>query len=149
MSSLYMYYNSAAYPCECQRNFKPSSLLTKNFCCHSGGGVSHWLGISICACLWGGFFFRNLVQWSVDFHQRRISPNSKICVFWANYCKKHPIWAKLVVFYHKSILMGGSWGKNWYRESQIFEVRQAHPRMILAKVNPLGSFFINCKHLAF
>ena len=26
--------------------------------------------------------------------------------------------------------------KNWYRERQIFEVRQAHPRMILVKLPP-------------
>ena len=30
----------------------------------------------------------------------------------------------------------GNWAKNWYRESQIFEVRQAHPRTIFVKVTP-------------
>ena len=28
----------------------------------------------------------------------------------------------------------GNWAKNWYRESPIFEVRQAHPRTILVRV---------------
>ena len=32
----------------------------------------------------------------------------------------------------------GNLTKNWYRESQIFEARQAHPRMILVKVTPGG-----------
>ena len=32
----------------------------------------------------------------------------------------------------------GNLAKNWYRESQIFEVRQAHPRTILVKEPPLG-----------
>ena len=36
------------------------------------------------------------------------------------------------------ILMGGKLDKNWYRESQIFEVRQAHPRTILVRVTPQG-----------
>ena len=30
----------------------------------------------------------------------------------------------------------GNWAKNWYRESQIFKVRQVHPRTILVKVTP-------------
>ena len=32
--------------------------------------------------------------------------------------------------------VGPNCAKNWYRESKIFEVRQAHPRTILAKVYP-------------
>ena len=32
--------------------------------------------------------------------------------------------------------------KNWHRESQIFEVWQAHPHIILAKVTPLPGQFI-------
>ena len=58
-------------------------------------------------------------------------------VFWANYCKKHPIWSKLGAFFRKWYTDGSEIGqKNWYRESQIFVVRQAHPRMILVKVTP-------------
>ena len=36
--------------------------------------------------------------------------------------------------------MGGKLDKKWYREIQIFEVRQAHPRMILVKVIPTYDF---------
>ena len=32
--------------------------------------------------------------------------------------------------------MGGKFGKNWCRDSQIFEVRQAHPHTILVKEPP-------------
>ena len=31
---------------------------------------------------------------------------------------------------------GGIWQQKWYRESQIFEVRQAHSRTILVKATP-------------
>ena len=33
--------------------------------------------------------------------------------------------------------------KKWYRESQIFKVRQAHPRTILAKVTPLSRLIVS------
>ena len=40
-----------------------------------------------------------------------------------------------VLFYLKWYTNGWVIGrKNWYRESQVFEVRQAHPRTILTKV---------------
>ena len=39
-----------------------------------------------------------------------------------------------VLFFRKWYIDGGKLGKNWYRESQIFEVQQAHPRTILVKV---------------
>ena len=50
-----------------------------------------------------------------------------------------------VFFYRKKVYSWvGKWAKNWYRESQIFKVRQAHPRpgstYDLAKVTPPGIF---------
>ena len=61
----------------------------------------------------------------------------KLGVFWANYCKKHPIWSKLGAFLLKMVYWWvGNLAKNWYRDSQIFEVRQAHPRTILVKEPP-------------
>ena len=61
----------------------------------------------------------------------------KLGVFWANYCKKHPIWSKLGAFLSKMVYWWvGNLAKNWYRDSQIFEVRQAHPRTILVKEPP-------------
>ena len=44
---------------------------------------------------------------------------------------KGPEFKKLGTFLLKMVYRWmGNWAKNWYRESQIFEVRQAHPRMI-------------------
>ena len=63
----------------------------------------------------------------------------KLGVFWASYCKKHPIWSKLGAVLSEMVYWWvGNWAKNWYRESQIFEVRQAHPWTILVKITPLG-----------
>ena len=65
----------------------------------------------------------------------------KLGVFWANYCKKHPICSKLGAFLSKMVYSWvGNLAKNWNRDSQIFEVRQAHPRTILVKVTPAGVF---------
>ena len=105
-------------------------------------GVSHWLGIRICACLLGCFFVKFGIAIG-GFHQRRLKEPKlhKLGVFWVNYCKKkHPIWAKLGAFLSKMVYWWGTnWVKNWYRESQIFEVRQAlHPRTIWWN-NPPGS----------
>ena len=61
----------------------------------------------------------------------------KLGVFWANYCKKHPIWSKLGAFLSKMVYWWvGNLAKKWYRDNQIFEVRQAHPRTILVKEPP-------------
>ena len=60
----------------------------------------------------------------------------KLGVFWANYCKKHPIWAKLGTFLSKMVYWWVSnWIKDWYTESQICNVQQAHPCTILAKAH--------------
>ena len=54
-------------------------------------------------------------------------------VFGGNYCKKHPNYSKLGAFLSKMVYQ---WVGNWYRESQIFEVPQAHPRTILVIITP-------------
>ena len=57
----------------------------------------------------------------------------------ANSYEKHPVCSKLGAFLSKMVYWW-VWNraKNWYRESQIFEVRQAQPRTILVKVTPPG-----------
>ena len=53
--------------------------------------------------------------------------------------KKHPIWAKLGALLSKMVYWWvGNLARNWYRESQIFNARYAHPRMILGRVPPMG-----------
>ena len=65
----------------------------------------------------------------------------KLGVFWANCCKKHPIWSKLGAFLSKMVYWWvGNLTKNWYRDSQIFEVRQAHPRTTLVKEPPRATY---------
>ena len=66
----------------------------------------------------------------------------KLGVFWANYCKKHPIWSKLGAFLSKMVYWWWEiWQKNWYRDSQIFEIRQAQPRTILVTPPMLMCWF--------
>ena len=76
---------------------------------------------------------QNLVQRSVSFHQRWTSPN---CFKWVYFeqtmVKTHPICAALGAFSLKMVnWLVGNCAKIWYRESQIFKIRQAYP---LAKV---------------
>ena len=53
--------------------------------------------------------------------------------------QKTPNLGKIMCFSIKKVYRWVSnWAQNWYRESQIFKVRQAHPRTILAKVPPPG-----------
>ena len=103
------------------------------------GGFSHWHGKRICACLLGCFFVKFGIAIG-GFSSGTKEPKShKLGVFWANYCKKHPIWSKLGAFLSKMVYWWvWNQAKPWYRESQIFEVRQAHPRTILVKVTPRG-----------
>ena len=102
-----------------------------------GGGFSHWHGIRICACLLGHFFKKFGIAiggFSSDTKEPKLH---KLGVFWANYCKKHPIWSKLGAFLSKMVYWWvENLAKNWYRDSQIFEVRQVHPRTILVKEPP-------------
>ena len=104
-----------------------------------GGGFSHWHGIRICACLLGHLFAKfgiAIVGFSSETREPKLH---KLGVFWANYCKKHPIWSKLGAFLSKMVYWWvGNLAKNWYRDSQIFEVRKAHPRTIVVKEPPPG-----------
>ena len=105
-----------------------------------GGGFSHWHGIRICACLLGHFFAKFGIAIGGFSSETKEPKLHKLGVFWANYCKKHPIWSKLGAFLSKMVYWWvGNLAKNWYRDSQIFEVRQAHPRTILVKEPPPGS----------
>ena len=64
---------------------------------------------------------------------------SKNGVFWANYFKKHPIWANLGAILSKMVYWWvGNWAKNWYRESQIFKVRQGTSTYSFGESNPPG-----------
>ena len=104
---------------------------------HPGGGFSHWHGIRICACLLGHFFVKFGIAIGGFSSETKEPKLHKLGVFWANYCKKHPIWSRLGAFLSKMVYWWvGNLAKNWYRDSQIFEVRQAHPRTILVKEPP-------------
>ena len=107
------------------------------------GGFSHWHGIRICACLLGRFFSKFGIAIGGFSSETKEPKLHKLGVFWAKYRKKYPVWSKLGVFLLKMVYCWvGNYAKNWYRDSQIFEVRQAHPRTILVKVTPRG-FSIN------
>ena len=110
------------------------SVLGKN---RPGGGLT--LTWYTYMCLPFGVLFREI--WYSDrgvFIRDEGAQIQKLGVFWANYCKKHPILPKVGAFLWKMVYWWvGNWAKNWYRESQIFEVWQAHPRTILARVTPL------------
>ena len=90
-------------------------------------------------CLPFGALFREIwySDWGVSSETKEPKLH-KLGVFWANYCKKHPIWSKLLgAFLSKMVYWWvGNLAKNWYRDGQIFEVRQAHPRTILVKEPP-------------
>ena len=102
-----------------------------------GGGFSHWHGIRICACLLGHFFTKFGIAIGGFSSETKEPKLHKLGVFWADYCKKHPIWSKLGAFLSKMVYWWvGNLAKNWYRDSQIFEVQQAHPRTILVKEPP-------------
>ena len=101
------------------------------------GGFSHWHGIRICACLLRHFFAKFGIAIGGFSSETKEPKLHKLGVFWANCCKKHPIWSKLGAFLSKMVYRWvGNLAKNWYRDSQIFEVRQAHPRTILVKEPP-------------
>ena len=101
------------------------------------GGFSHWHGIRICACLLGHFFAKFGIAIGGFSSETKEPKLHKLGVFWANYCKKHPIWSKLGAFLSKMVYWWvGNLAKNWYRDSQIFKVRQAHPHTILVKEPP-------------
>ena len=75
-----------------------------------GGGGRRWSHIDIvygylCACLLGCFF----AKFSIAIGDRGFSSETKepklnkLGVFWANYCKYHPIWSKLGAFLSKMV----------------------------------------------
>ena len=81
--------------------------------CKENGGFSHWHGIRICACLLGHFFAKSGIAIGGGFSSETKEPKlHKLGVFWANYCKKHPIWSKLgALSFENGILMGWEFGK--------------------------------------
>ena len=126
---------------QCGTIFLPVFFFSSTAHCIApgGGGFSHWHGIRICACLLGHFFMTFSIAIGGFSSETKEPKLHKLGVFWANYCKKHPIWSKLGAFLSKMVYWWvGNLAKNWYRDSQIFEVRQAHPRTILVKEPPLG-----------
>ena len=82
------------------------ALLPKLYvdvCLPDPGGFSHWHGIRICACLLGHFFAKFGIAIG-GFSSKTKEPKlHKLGVFWANYCKKHPIWSKLGAFLSKMV----------------------------------------------
>ena len=120
------------------RNWKGCyASLYKEMHMSTRGGFSHWHGIRICACLLGQLFAKFGIAIGGFSSEKKEPKLHKLGVFWANYCKKHPIWSKLGAFLLKMVYWWvGNLAKNWYRDSQIFEVRQAHPRTILVKEPP-------------
>ena len=101
-------------------------------------GGSHIDMVYVFVPAFWGTFSRNMIIAIEGFSSETKEPKlHKLGVFWANYCKKHPIWSKFGAFISKMVYWWvGNLAKNWYRDSQIFEVRQAHPRTILVKEPP-------------
>ena len=98
--------------------------------CFCLGGVSHWHVL-------GCFFAKFSIAIGEVFISDEEAQIKKLGVFYAIYCKKQSIWAKFGAFLSKMVYWWvGNWAKNWYRESQIFKVWQAHPRTILVRVPP-------------
>ena len=103
---------------------------------HGGGRFSHWHGIRVYVPTSLGAILWNLVRQSVDFLQRWKSPN------YMNWVYFEQIMVKSTQFEQNWVLFFWNWytdwwiivRKIWYRESQMFEIRLAHPRTILAKV---------------
>ena len=132
---LYMY-SVAAKKQNLDPGFGPNIVIWQ---VDTRGGFSHWHGIRICACLLGHLFAKFGIAIGGFSSETKEPKLHKLGVFWANYCKKHPIWSKLGAFLPKMVYWWvGNLAKNWYRDSQIFEVRQAHPRTILVKEPPPG-----------
>ena len=103
-----------------------------------GGGGSHIDMVYVYVpAFWGAFFAKFGIAIGGFSSETKELKLHKLGVFWANYCKKHPICAKVGAFLSKMIYSRvGNLAKNWDRDSKIFEVWQAHPRTILVKVTP-------------
>ena len=90
------------------------------------------------SCSWS---MNNLGYSNGGVHQKRRSPNSINWVYFGQIIVKSTQFGQnWVLSFKKGILMGGKLDKNWYKESQIFEVWQAHPHTILVKVTPRANF---------
>ena len=73
-------------------------------------------------CLPFGALFREIWYSDRGFSSETKEPKlHKLSVFWANCCKKHPIWSKLGAFLSKMVYWWvGNLAKNWYRDSHDF-----------------------------
>ena len=93
----------------------------------------------LCACLLGCFlakFGTAIGGFSSD--EGAQIKKKKMGVFWANYCKKHPIWAKLGAFLSKKVYWWvGKWAKIGIEKSN-FRGSASTSRTVLAKVIPPG-----------
>ena len=69
---------------------------------YPGGGVLTltWYTYK-CACLLGHFFAKFGIAIGGFSSETKEPKLHKLGVFWANYCKKHPIWSKLGAFFRK------------------------------------------------
>ena len=93
-------------------------------------------------CLTFGMLFREIWYSDWGFHQRRRSPNYISWVYFGQIIVKSTLFGQnWVLFFRKWYTMGGKCGKKLVsRESQIFEVWQAHAHTILVRVRPLRWF---------
>ena len=76
---------------------RSGKLYTGKF--HTGGGGVLTLTWYRYMCLPFGPFFMNFGKAMLDSPQTKVPNLHKLGIFWVNYCKKHPIWAKLGVCY--------------------------------------------------
>ena len=90
-----------SYVSQCCVNFLNSGLMVYP-------NTNHFDTTCICACLLGCFFAKFGIAIGGFSSEMKEPKLHKLGVFWANYGKKHPTWAKLGAFSFKNgILMGG------------------------------------------
>ena len=124
-------------------NYFVPSLLTLRPLWQSRGGSHIDMVYVYVPAFWGTFFAKFGIAIRGFSSETKEPKLHKLGVFWANYCKKHPIWSKLGAFLSKMVYWWvGNLANNWCRDSQIFEVRQAHPRTILVKDPPRLAVFL-------
>ena len=71
-----------------------------------GGGVSHWHGIRICACLLGRFFGKFGIAIGGFSSEMKEPKLHKLGVFWAKYCKSTQFGQNWVLFFRKWYIDG-------------------------------------------
>ena len=96
-----------------------------------GGGFSHWRGIRICVSLFRCYF----VIFGMFSSEMKEPELHELGVFWANYGKKHQIWAELGAFLSKLVYWRVD---NCVKLVQRSKVWHVNPRKLLAKVPPPG-----------